>query len=71
MPLIKIDKKQILGQGGYGIVYKGLRGKEAVAVKRIQSANTESNEKEEEALKSLNHPNVIKLLDVEIDKDFR
>jgi serine/threonine protein kinase len=69
--LIKIDKKQILGQGGYGIVYKGLWGEEAVAVKRIQSANTESNEKEEEALKSLNHPNVIKLLDVEVDKDFR
>ncbi|XP_046645970.1 serine/threonine-protein kinase/endoribonuclease IRE1-like isoform X2 [Daphnia pulicaria] len=71
LPLIKIDKKQILGQGGYGIVYKGLWGEEAVAVKRIQSANTESNEKEEEALKSLNHPNVIKLLDVEVDKDFR
>jgi serine/threonine protein kinase len=69
--LIKIDRKQILGQGGYGIVYKGLWGEEAVAVKRIQLANTESNEKEEKALEKLNHPNVIKLLDVEIDKDFR
>ncbi|EFX70660.1 hypothetical protein DAPPUDRAFT_256839 [Daphnia pulex] len=65
------QRKQILGQGGYGIVYKGLWGEEAVAVKRIQLANTTSSEKGEETLTRLKHPNVIKLLDVETDKYFR
>jgi serine/threonine protein kinase len=41
-----------------------------VAVKRIQIENVENN-KEEEALKKLDHPNVVKLYHVESDSDFR
>jgi hypothetical protein len=41
-----------------------------VAVKRIQIENVENN-KEEEALQKLDHPNVVKLYHVESDSDFR
>lgn len=69
LPLIKIDKDTVLGEGRYGIVYKGtLSGKQA-AIKRIQL--THINENEEKALKKLNHPNVIELLHIESDNEFR
>jgi hypothetical protein len=42
-----------------------------VAVKRINKNEVTSNEREEDALKTLNHQNVIKLFHVESDVDFR
>jgi serine/threonine protein kinase len=69
--LIKIDRSKILGSGSYGIVFEGTWNGKKVAVKRVQIANTESSKPEEEALQKLDHPNVIKLFDVQSDEDFR
>ncbi len=69
--MIKIDKGKVLGEGAYGIVFKGTFGEQQVAVKRIQSAYIVTNEKEEAALKMLDHPNVIKLFHICSEKEFR
>jgi hypothetical protein len=42
-----------------------------VAVKRLQLVDIEVSEKEEEALRNLKHPNVVKLYNVKSDSDFR
>ena len=68
--LEKTDNKIILGQGAYGIVYEDTWNGRKVAVKRIQLFETTSK-REEEALKKLDHPNVVKLFHVDKDKDFK
>lgn len=74
MDLSSISECNIIGRGGYGIVFKSIwtnpqGGREQVAVKRVEKLK--ANEREEEALKLLNHPNVVKLLDVQQNNDFR
>ncbi|XP_046438267.1 calcium-dependent protein kinase 2-like [Daphnia pulex] len=70
---MEIQREAILGQGGYGIVYKGFWGPNRipVAVKRLQLVHLDSSEKEEEALQNLKHPNIIKIYHAENDTDFR
>jgi serine/threonine-protein kinase/endoribonuclease IRE1 len=60
-----------LGEGSYGIVYEDIWNGSKVAVKRIQLFHTTNNEREEEALKKLDHPYVVKLLHVENDECFK
>ena len=71
--LIKYEKKKLLGQGGFGQVYLGEYNGTNVAVKRVLVTSAESYLNEEEALKKLDHPNVIKLLysDSDRNQDFR
>jgi serine/threonine protein kinase len=72
--MLTIDRAKILGKGKYGIVYKGVWGEnpQIVAIKRIPIDNVAtSNEREVNALKKFDHENVIKLLHVEEDKDFK
>jgi serine/threonine-protein kinase/endoribonuclease IRE1 len=66
-----LDKNKILGQGGFGTVFEGVWRGKPVAIKRIQLSDISSNQREEEALQKLEHPNVIKLLHVESDSTFR
>ena len=69
----KFDLDKILGEGRYGKVFRDVwRGME-VAVKRIEKSPNIQNDdnKEEEAMQKLNHPNVIKLFDVGSDFYFR
>ena len=66
-----LDQNKILGKGKYGTVYEGVWGEKLVAIKRIPLSDLASNEREEEALQKLDHPNVIKLLHVESDSAFR
>jgi len=54
-----------------GVVYEGEWNNKRVAVKRIVLAQCENNEREKEALKWLDHPNVVKFYHVESDDDFR
>jgi serine/threonine protein kinase len=64
-------QNKILGEGGYGTVFEGVWHGKPVAIKRIQLSDISSNQREEEALQKLEHPNVIKLLHVESDSTFR
>ncbi|XP_057373274.1 death-associated protein kinase 1-like [Daphnia carinata] len=78
---IWIDREKLLGEGGFGMVYKGklwdsygrifkgiFRGRE-VAVKRILIDR--ADKREEEAMLKLDHPNIVKLLHCEKDQDFK
>jgi serine/threonine protein kinase len=66
-----LGQNKILGEGRYGIVFEGVWCKKPVAIKRIQLLHTSSNQREEEALKKLEHPNVIQLFHIENDSTFR
>ncbi|XP_046462834.1 sensor for unfolded proteins in the ER ire1-like [Daphnia pulex] len=66
---IQYNRKVQLGEGGYGSVFQGtFKGRE-VAVKRVLL--NMANDNEEEALRKLDHPNIVKLFHVECDKDFK
>lgn len=67
---IVCNKAKILGRGEYGIVYEGTFHAKRVAVKRVQTLDVDKDQNEE-ILKKLEHPNVIKLLHSESDSDFR
>ena len=61
-----IDQTQVLGQGAFGVVFKGIDAKKrAIAAKRI-NANTHPRvlTQDLDRLKQLDHPNVLKMLDV-------
>ena len=66
-----LSLNKILGKGAFGIVFEGVWCAKPVAIKRIAMSDITSNVREEEALKKLDHPYVIKLLHVENDPMFR
>jgi serine/threonine protein kinase len=66
-----LGQNKILGEGRYGIVFEDVWRDKPVAIKRIQQLHISSNQREEEALKKLDHPNVIKLLHIDSHADFR
>jgi serine/threonine-protein kinase/endoribonuclease IRE1 len=68
---MEFDRNKNLGEGGCAVVYEGVWHGKPVAVKRIPTNKVASNEREEAALKMLNHQNIIKLFHVESDEDFR
>ncbi|XP_057372421.1 serine/threonine-protein kinase/endoribonuclease IRE1-like [Daphnia carinata] len=73
---VKFDRSAVLGNGIDGMVFLGTFAGEEVAVKRIQlrmdkDANDARQSREEEAMKKLEHPNVLKLIEVQKDLDFK
>ena len=66
-----LGQNKILGEGRYGIVFEDVWRDKPVAIKRIQQRHISSNQREEEALLKLDHPNVIKLLHIDSHADFR
>jgi serine/threonine-protein kinase/endoribonuclease IRE1 len=68
---LHFDDENKLGEGSFGIVFRGFFNKKPAAVKRIAIMHIASNKQEEEALKKLDHPNVIKLFQIKSDANFR
>jgi serine/threonine protein kinase len=66
---ITFDRSNRLGEGGYGSVFLGKFNGKEVAVKKVELHKVVENE--ELALKQLDHPNIIKLLYSESDKNFK
>lgn len=73
MKRIQLDRKsKPLGQGGQGTVWRGTFDGIAVAVKRFLLDNDEiSQRREVDSLKTLDHPNIVRLYHTEEDDDFR
>ena len=68
-----VDRDNELGVGGFGQVCKGQYQGKSVAVKRIELIRLQrlNGDRELEIMKTLDHPNILKLLHWEDDKDFR
>ena len=66
-----IDQREVLGQGGFGIVYKGTDPKKnEVAVKRIDGQlHPRILTQDLDRLMKLDHEHVMKILDVHVEKD--
>lgn len=65
---ITYEREKLIGQGNYGTVFHGLWNGVQVAVKRVEPGKDHSLdlvEREQSILKELDHPNVVKLYDVE------
>ncbi|XP_057374368.1 serine/threonine-protein kinase/endoribonuclease IRE1-like [Daphnia carinata] len=65
---ITLKRNAALGEGAYGSVFRGEFEGRQVAVKRILL--NKFNENEEESLRKLDHPNIIKLFHSESDNEF-
>jgi hypothetical protein len=66
---MEFDSQVRLGRGDFGSVFPGtFEGREA-AIRRIELIDASDNE--EEALKQLDHPNIIKFLGVKCSVDFK
>ncbi|XP_045028757.1 ankyrin repeat and protein kinase domain-containing protein 1 isoform X1 [Daphnia magna] len=65
---IFFDRDALLGRGGFAAVFKGKFGGREVAVKRVELHKVD--EREEEAMLKLKHPNIVKLLHCEKDNHF-
>lgn len=75
-PTMKFDKENVLGRGFSAQVFSGTFNGKDVAVKRIEKSvglnlDKAAQELEEETMKNLDHPNVLKLLHVQDDNDFK
>lgn len=70
---MKVNKENILGTGGTAVVFGGKWGDVDVAIKRIQVVSLDkSTNREEENMRSfVNVDNVLQLLDVQQDDDFK
>ncbi|KAK4014950.1 hypothetical protein OUZ56_027462 [Daphnia magna] len=66
---IWLNRDAVLGQGGFAAVFKGKFGGREVAVKRVELLKVDK--REEDAMLKLEHPNIVKLLHVEKDNDFK
>ncbi|XP_046460945.1 CBL-interacting serine/threonine-protein kinase 20-like [Daphnia pulex] len=68
---IQYSKEDVLGRGTYGDVFLGIFNKEQVAVKKILLNRSEKEEREVDLQKILDHENILKILQVVEDDDFR
>jgi serine/threonine protein kinase len=64
------NKNTPLGSGGYSHVFAGTYKGKDVAVKRIQLLDA-ADDNEVKVMQQLDHPNIVKLLHVENNDDFR
>lgn len=71
---LSYGESAILGKGMAGFVFRGFFNDIPVAVKRVQLASMQKEEvqkREEDAMRALDHPNVVKLYHVEEDVVFK
>ena len=70
MDTFTYDRKKLLGMGAFASIYEGRYKGESVAVKRIQLVDISFDREIASHLK-MDHENVVKMLDVIEDMDFK
>jgi serine/threonine protein kinase len=68
---VEYSKENLLGRGTYSDVYHGIFNTKQVAVKKILLNRSEKEEREVDLHKILDHENILKILQVVEDDDFR
>ena len=63
-----VSDKVLIGQGGYGKIFKGKRGSELVTLKVMDYVDEEDVKKEAKFLMKLNHPNVVQVKGICLSK---
>ncbi|XP_046633957.1 serine/threonine-protein kinase/endoribonuclease ire-1-like isoform X2 [Daphnia pulicaria] len=71
--MLQYDRSKILGNGTFATVFWGTWNGEAVAVKRIEmhKLNKRFKDREEVAMRQMDHQNVLKLKEVQENMDFK
>jgi serine/threonine protein kinase len=64
-------KKDVLGRGTFGIVFRGSHQDKQVAVKRLELDRLDQEDREVKLQIKLKHENVLKILAVDEDDDYR
>ncbi|XP_046460943.1 CBL-interacting protein kinase 26-like isoform X3 [Daphnia pulex] len=65
------QKKDVLGKGNFGIVFLGSHKSKQVAVKRLELHRLDPEDREVNLQMKLEHENVLKILSVDEDDDYR
>lgn len=71
--MLEYNRSKILGNGTFATVFLGTWNGEAVAVKRIEmhKLNKRFKDREEVAMRQMDHQNVLKLKEVQENEDFK
>jgi hypothetical protein len=69
--MFEINRENILSMGGNAMVFEGVWDGNPVAIKRMELFKTKYDQRMVEALKELNHPNIVKLFHDQSDENFR
>ena len=69
--LIQFNEMVILGTGFQSVVFAGSYDKQNAAIKRVSKSTELLTRREEEALRTFNHENILKLIDVDEDPNFK
>lgn len=68
---VNYNKKDVLGKGSFGTVFSGIFQGSKIAVKRIDVTKVSDSNQETHFQTHLDHVNILKVLEVFEDDDFR
>ena len=68
---VQLNETVILGTGFQSVVFAGSYDKQNAAIKRVSKSTELTTRREEEALRTFNHENIIKLIGVDEDPNFK
>lgn len=68
---LEVDRSAVIYNGTYGPVYRGNLGSFDVAVKVVEIKRSTVNNNQEKALLRLEHPNIVRLIHVDQQGEYR